>query len=230
MPITPTTDYLFDEAPGLEGDEAQLLERQATGLQATLDRLREQLEEIDEDPALSQEGKREKRAEAVAGLRRAAKSAGMLEKLDQLRAEVESERERLLNPAHRLQIEGEEDRATSREREIRDRLRDLRDAENGDLRVREVLTEAAREDRRLLLRAVETDPLADVDPIVGDEVLREARQTHLRIRFPDRVEALEAKERVASLMADNLNRADEVAREAAGAAFREREGDGLRVL
>lgn len=226
--IQPTRDYLFDQAPGLESEElATILERQATGLQATLDRIREKTQQIESDRSLSQEGKREARADAAKELRRAARSAGMHERLEAIREEVESERERL--EAQRLKIEGE-DPDPAAEREVRDRLRRIRDRENGDLDVRAIVLEAAREDRRLLLRAVERDPLADVDPLTGPDTLREVRETHLRTRFPDRAQRLEEMGRVSSLMATNLDRADEVAVELTGAPLRESEDPVLEAV
>lgn len=231
--LTPTQDLFFDEAADLGDDDLQaVLGRQATGLQASMDRLREEVREIDDDSALSRQGKRERRAEKVAELRNAVRSAAMLDKLDALRAEAERMRERLFNPKHLLEMEdGDTDRELAAEREIRDHLRRMREREDGDLEVQQTLRQAAREDDRLVLRAVENDPLQGRHPLASEETLREVREEHVRARFPDKLAGVEARERVVDLMATNLQRANEVSREVAGEPVVETgDGDGVSVL
>lgn len=216
--ITMSRDLFMPEGVNLDDEDLQgAIERQATGLQASMNKLREELREIEDDPGLTDEGKRQAREEVAEELRSAIRESAMLDAMQGLREEADQEMERLVNPDHRLQIEDEDrDRALAAEREIREHLRSLRSKENGDLEVQEALRDAAREDRRLMLRAVERDPLESVDPIVGEETLQEVRETHVQTRFPDRARSVEQKRQAAGVLEQNVERADELTRELAG--------------
>lgn len=115
--------------------------------------------------------------------------------------------------------------------EIRSRLERIKNTrEHGDLEVAEIVRDAARNDRRDILRAVELDPMREHDPIVPERVVEEAVEIHARRRFPDRLGRAERRARAADWMRSNLERADEVARELAGEPLFPTDSDELRVL
>lgn len=117
------------------------------------------------------------------------------------------------------------------EAEIRSRLERIRQTrEHGDIEVAEIVRDAARNDRREILRAVENDPMRDHDPLVSEDALQEAVELHVRTRFPERAAKVDARARAVDFLSSNLQRADEVAREVAGEPLFPRDSDEFRVL
>jgi len=182
-------------------EQAARLEGLATG---PLQRLREVRTSRSLTPVGRSEANAEIRAETEAdpAWRREA------ERVEAARAEAEERRATLLSRRGGWLTPRDisEERAEDLAREVRDRLEARRASMSEDdfrREVRRMADEAARSDDRVVLRAIETAPLA----LLPEEALDEVRELHSRSVAPERWERADELAALADLFSGNLSRA-----------------------
>jgi len=201
-----TENGLLPQVDVSEEKLESLVAGQAQAVEDRLAQLREAVREIENDDGLTRKGKRERKRELADQFSDVFAEAVNVSELQRLTNRVEDLEKGLYERSPRLDMpDADPDDLRAREREVRDRIRNRLEDPNGDLDLMETLREAARNDEKLLLRAVERDPM----PVLDEGKLREVRDIHARQHYPEQVEKLENRRSTVRMLHHNAEQAAE---------------------
>lgn len=181
-----------------------LVTGQATTLTEMLESFEEEVARIDRDPHLSSEGRTAAKEELTERWKPKLRAALNVEATEKLVRDIERREHSLFVRSNRLSLEDTDldpEIAKEQVRETRALLRQKLQEEGGDLEVLMIAREAARNDDRVTLRAVEFAPPSF--PLLPEEKLRAVQEIHAGERFPEHTEELREMRRALSVLQEN---------------------------
>lgn len=215
--LTLTADGLIVGDVPVEDEElTSLVHGQANRISETFEEFRRELDSIESDRRLTDEGKIAARSRLVEDWKPKLRNALNLDAIERLSKQIEGTRRNMHVHSNRLEWDEDVNEEVARQQvlETRELLRSKLAEEGGALEVERIAAKAAAEDDVVTLRAIEYAPPAF--PLLPEEKLARVRETHSRVHFPDHAAELEEKQATLGRLQHNAMAAREQIKELTG--------------